>query len=311
MTITVIGHLCRDVVHIPGESGVDAVSESYGGIFWAVATLANLLSPGDTVNPVFGVGEDEYDSVVEKLRLYDNVHTGGIFRFKGPTNHVHLFYDAQGKHRTECSNHIAEPIPFPRIKPYLESDGLLVNMVSGFDITLETMDRVRMALREKQISVHFDFHSLTLGIDKEFKRFRRPITDWRRWCFMVNSVQMNDEEAGGLSTEKLDESSLAQHVLSLMVDGLIITRDKRGGTLFLSEHKNVKKHDFSGIATKTVDPTGCGDVFGAAFLAEFVKTRDWHRSAEFANEVAAAKTMFSGVDGVNRILEALEAKASL
>ena len=55
-------------------------------------------------------------------------------------------------------------------------------MVSGADITLETLGYIQMETREHGISIHFDFISLTLGTDEEYKRFRRPITDWRRWC---------------------------------------------------------------------------------------------------------------------------------
>ncbi|MBI4429466.1 MAG: carbohydrate kinase family protein [Ignavibacteriales bacterium] len=309
MRITLIGHLCRDVVHIPEESGSERITESYGGIFWAVATLANILSVEDTVYPVFGAGDDEHDAVLEKLRLYRNVDVRGIFKFKGPTNQVHLFYDRQGRHRTECSKHISDPIPFPRISPYRDVDGILINMVSGFDITLETMDLIRMAVREEHIPIHFDFHSLTLGVDAEFKRFRRPVTNWRRWCFMVNSLQLSEEEAAGLSTEQFNEQSFVHHALSVMANGLIITRDRRGGTLFRQELKKVMEYHFGGIPTNAVDPTGCGDVFGAAFLAEYVRTRDWNRSADFANQVAAAKTLFSGVEGVDRIPKMLEVRS--
>lgn len=310
MRIAVIGHLCQDIVHLPDGSSSEGLTQSYGGIFWPIATLANLLSSHDVVYPVLGVGEAEYDSLIERLRRYDNVDTSGIFRFKGPTNQVHLFYDEHGRHRTECSKHISEPIPFARIKPYLDVDGVLVNMISGFDITLDTLDYIRMSVRDKQIPIHFDFHSLTLGIDKEFKRFRRPVTNWRRWCFMVNSIQMSEDEAASLPSERFDEPSLVNHLLFLMVNGLIITRDKRGGSLYRQEHKKLVQHDFAGIQTKAVDPTGCGDVFGAAFLAEYLKTRDWIHSVEFANQVAAAKTTFSGVDGVDRIQDLIGVRTS-
>jgi len=308
MKITVLGHLCRDVVHIPDDAGSEKLTESHGGIFWALSTLATVLSPKDVIYPVFGVGEEDFTAVLNKVKKYENVNTGGIFKFNGPTNQVHLFYDKEGKHRTECSRHISDPIPFSRIKPFLDVDGILVNMASGFDINLETMEQIQIAIRENHTPVHFDFHSLTLGIDKEFKRFRRPVPDWRRWCFMVNSVQLSEEEAAGLSAERFDETSFVHHCLSLMVGGLIVTRDKRGGTLYRLEQRKVHYRHYSGIPTKAVDPTGCGDVFGAAFLTEFVKTRDWTRSVEFANQVAAAKTAFAGVDGVEGIIEVLETR---
>lgn len=301
MRIAVIGHLCQDIIHLPDNTGSERVTESYGGIFWTLATVANLLSPSDDVCPVFGVGEADYDPLVERIGSYRNVDTSGIFKFKGRTNQVHLFYGEDAQHRIECSRHISEPIPFDRIKPYLDVDGVLVNMISGYDITLDTLDHIRMSVRDKQIPIHFDFHSLTLGIDKEFKRFRRPVTDWRRWCFMMNSIQMSEDEAAGLTSERFDEPALVNHLLSLMVNGLIVTRDRRGGTLFRQQHKKIVRHDYTGIRTKSVDPTGCGDVFGSAFLVDYLKSLDWIHAVEFANQAAAAKATFAGVDGVDRI----------
>src|SRR4051812_21958003 len=48
MTITVIGHLCLDVIdHADGTQ-----THSHGGIFFSLATLANLLGEKDTIYPV-------------------------------------------------------------------------------------------------------------------------------------------------------------------------------------------------------------------------------------------------------------------
>ena len=92
----------------------------------------------------------------------------------------------------------------------------------------------------EDIPIHFDFHSLTLGTDQEFKRFRRPLTDWRRWCFMLNSIQMSEEEALGLSAERYDEKTLINHLMPLMVETLLITRSERGVTVIVQDiHKKL------------------------------------------------------------------------
>src|SRR5712671_4881388 len=117
MKIAVIGHLCLDVIHHP--DGLQ--SEGYGGIFFSIAALANLLSPRDTITPVFGAGKGDYDRLIERLQRYPNVDTTGIYRFGGPTNEVHLYY-RDGKERTECSKHISDPIPFKRIREHLATD---------------------------------------------------------------------------------------------------------------------------------------------------------------------------------------------
>jgi sugar/nucleoside kinase (ribokinase family) len=306
MVITVIGHLCKDIIHLPGKE--DTQKESYGGIMFTLLTLSNLMGDKDRIQPVFGVGQADYENFIEQLKPYKNIDTSGIFRFKGQTNQVHLFYEKDAQTRIECSKNISAPIPFNKIKPYLDGDGVIINMISGFDITLETLDYIRMEMREHNIPIHFDFHSLTLGIDQEFKRFRRPLTDWRRWCFMINSIQMSEEEALGLSAERYDEATLTNHLMSLMVETLLITRGSRGATAVVQDiHKKLTRKELEGSSFgDTIDTTGCGDVFGAAFHYQYLKSKDSFFAAEFANNAAAVNATFSTsqeLDGLRIKLE--------
>ena len=174
MTITVIGHLCLDIINHADRSS----SKGYGGIYFTVASLANLLPETDTIIPVFGVGKDDHEELIRSLEKYQNVDTSGIYKFPGPTNQVSLYY-RDGKERLECSKYISEPIPIKKIRPKLGVDMVLVNMISGFDVTLDTLDEVRMEVREDHIPVYLDVHSLTLGIHEDFTRFHRPVEQWR------------------------------------------------------------------------------------------------------------------------------------
>lgn len=299
MHITVIGHLCKDVVHRSNGSlqREEQQTEYFGGIFFSVAALGAMASDEDTIHPVFGVSESDHEALLNQLRKYPNVETGGIFTFQEPTNSVHLFYD-MAQARVECSKNISQPVPFTRIKPYLDTDALLINMISGFDITLETLDAIRMQIRDRRIPIHFDFHSLTLGIDRDFKRFRRPLTDWRRWCFMLNSIQLSEEEALGLSAERYNEPALINQLMPLMVNALVITRGSRGATVIVQDvHKKLTLSEIPGIPLDgAVDPTGCGDVFGATFLYYSLKTKDFVLAARSANEVAAVNATVTGPD---------------
>ena len=297
MTITVIGHLCLDVIHHPDGK----TTAGYGGIFFTVAALANLLEEDDHIMPVFGVGKDDYDAFIERLGLYPNVDTSGIYKFNGPTNQVSLYYK-DGQERIECSKYIPEPVPIKRIRPKLSADMILINMISGFDITLETLDEIRMEVRDDRIPIYIDVHSLTLGIKADFTRFHRPVDDWRRWLFMIHGAQMNEEEARILTPEKLDELPLAKQTLALNTTALHITRGEHGCSSFIDEHKHVRRFDTEGIEVKdAVDPTGCGDVFAGAYCAHYMKPRDIVASATFANRVAAMKARISGSNGIDAL----------
>jgi sugar/nucleoside kinase (ribokinase family) len=299
MNITLVGHLCKDVIHIPKEEGGEEV-HAFGGIMYSLLTLANLASPSDSIAPVFGVAHADYDEILDILSRYPAIERSGVYATNEPTNQVHLFYEPNGQ-RIECSKDISRPIPFETIKPFLSTDGVFINMVSGFDITLETLDSIRMSTRDRGIPIHFDFHSLTLGVDPQGKRFRRPLSDWRRWCFMLNSVQMSEVEMRGLTPERLDEKALINQLMPLMVNALIITRGERGVTLIEQSHKKLTRHDIPGVPVHALDPTGCGDVFAAAFLYHVVHGESFPAAAQRANAVAAWKASFSGFQGLDQI----------
>lgn len=289
MKLTIIGHLCLDVIHHP--DGTE--TQSHGGIYFAVGAMASIASDADTVYPVFGVGEKDFDSVRLLMAQYPNVDASGIFAYPGETNQVHLYY-RNNESRTECSKHIASPIAFSQIEPFLSVQGIFLDMISGSDVTLDTLDQIRLAVRQKNIPIHIDMHCLTLGVGSDATRYRRPVSEWRRWCFMINSVQMNEEEAAGFTVEKYDEETLAKQMLPLMVNALCVTRGAKGVTMFQQEHKHLFRKEYPGLATGSKDPTGCGDVFGSAFLYQYCRTRSFERAAAFANEVAAANSAFSG-----------------
>lgn len=303
MKFLVVGHLCLDVIH-PVE-GPEV--ESYGGIYYALAALASLSRPSDIVSPVFGVSKADYPALIEHLKRFPNVETSGVYQFDGPTNRVHLYYTDQ-QNRIECSKDIAGPIPYEKIRRHLSVDGVLINMISGFDITIETLDHVRLAIRSRNIPLHFDYHSLTLGVKENHERFRRPIEDWRRWAFMNDTVQLNEEEIGSLAVEGLTEKQTAGHLLTLSVKGVVVTKGDRGATLYYNEHKRILQKDVQGIKLEhPLDATGCGDVFGAAFLLQYLKTKDVLVATDFANRAAAAKAQHVGVEGLKNLREAVVA----
>lgn len=290
MKFLVLGHFCLDIIHPVDGPEI----QSYGGIYYSLSALAVLADETDRIIPVFGVNKNDYAPVIQHLKQFPNVDTSGIYQFDEPTNTVHLFYKDK-ESRIECSKDIAKPIPFERIKNFLNVDGILVDMISGSDITVDTLDVIRMEVREKKVPMHFDYHSLTLGMGENHERYRRPVPDWRRWVFMTDTVQLNEDEIGGLTIEKSTEQQTVGHLLTLGVKGLVLTRGANGVSVFTNEHKKVVRTDIPGQQIeKAGDATGCGDVFGAAFHLKYVKTKDLNASAEFANKIAAAKAGMAG-----------------
>jgi sugar/nucleoside kinase (ribokinase family) len=283
MKLLVLGHLCIDSANRVGEPS----RERWGGIANTIAAMGALAGTEDTILPVCGVGTGDEKRFFSWLERFPAVDPSGVFTLNGPTNRIDI-YEKVGGLNVACTKDIAAPIPFERIRKYLSADGVLINMVSGLDISLETLDQIRMEVRARETPIHLDYHNLTTGIGAERERFRRPLPEWRRWAFMLTTVQLSEEEASGLTVDRLSEQQLTGHLLTLGITGVLITRGSRGATLFGNEHKKVVRYDIAGIPSEAAgDRAGLGDVFGGAFLHRFVSTSDLKASAEFANLTAA------------------------
>lgn len=289
MKILVLGHLCIDVAHPRGGEA----SESWGGIANAVAALAGLVDRNDVVLPVSGVGKEDHEALSAWLGGFPAVDASGLFLLDGPTNRIHLYEQDNGA-RVACTKDMAPPIPFERIRKFLAADALLISMASGADISLDTLDLIRLEIRPRATPVHLDYHNLTLGVNEKGERVRRPLPEWRRWAFMIPSVQLNEEEIAGLPLERMQEEQIVGHLLTLGVKGVVVTRGARGATLFTSEHKKTLRHDIAGVPAPGAAATiGLGDVFGAAFLLHHAGSGDLRAAAEFANASAGAAALRS------------------
>jgi hypothetical protein len=270
MRLLVLGHLSLDVFH-PAEGNE---LEEPGGLFRSVAALSSLCGRNDRIIPVAGVGTKEYAQILSRFAALPSVDTGGLYRQNVPVHRVHYYFRDERDY-VECARELAPPIPFQRIKPHLDVDGILINMVSGVDITLETLDEIRMAVRNDGIPIHLDYHNLTTAVNDRHERVRRPLLEWRRWAFMVDTLQCNEEEIAGLTLEGLPEPATAGHMMTLGVKGLLVTRGIRGVTLYTSQHKTLMREDIPVPAgSEPRMAIGHGDVFGAAFWITYRKTRD-------------------------------------
>jgi len=276
MKFLLIGHYAFDVLH---DNGTER--QQRGGMHQAIAFLAGLASRQDRIVPVFPLQGEELPAVVQDLKEMTNVDVGGIYGMETPSHRVHYFPQPDGT-RVACVREMAEPIPFERIRKFLDADGVLINMMSGTDLRLETMDEIRMAIRGTGTRLHLDFHNLTMGVGSDGVRVRRPVTAWRRWAFMVDTLQLNEEEIAGLSAERMPERQTVGHLLTLGVKGVVVTRAARGATLYTSEHKQIVQKDVAAPQAAADPGIGGGDRFGAAFLLRYCATGSPVEAVEFA-----------------------------
>lgn len=186
------------------------------------------------------------------------------------TNRVQLVY-YDDINRTEHCPHILPQLTAEHLPPDLLAslDGLFVNMISGFDLSIETMQHIRMSTKAL---VHLDVHALVLGelsTNPATPRAMRGVQKWREWVIGADSVQLNEREADWLGAPEIaSEKELLREIKSLYKQfgsprSVIVTRGKRGATLF--DFASEQIWDKMPEPVEVRNTTGSGDVFGGVF----------------------------------------------
>lgn len=310
MNFIVIGEPCVDVVKkVNGET-----FNSYGGILYSVITLSILSGKNDRVIPVMNIGDDEFDNITGILKKYPNISLAGIQKVSHPTRRVFLdynLYNTDRKARFEYSTDPTYAISFDFIKQFLgDTDAILVNMVSGVDISLETYSRIR---EEYKGFIHIDIHNLVMKTNPDGTREHTTLPGWLNWCTNADTVQMNEFEVAVLSNEKRKEYQVAEDILinsGKDVKGLIVTKGVSGVSGYTKKEKSfgnerftdIDKQDISAVENpRFMDSTGCGDVFASAFTFDYANNKDFIKSIHYANRMASYKTSLEGIDQLHKL----------
>jgi sugar/nucleoside kinase (ribokinase family) len=203
--------------------------------------------------------------------------SSGLWPTDLPTNRVFLVYDERGDRTANCPN-VLPALTERELTPELlgSLDALFVNMISGYDVSIETLAN---ALDETERSsghrpyVHLDVHALVMadlssGGSHGYRHEPRGVEGWTHWLQTVDSIQLNEEEARWFADpEAPSEDALIAYVRdnreSIRLQSLIITRAERGATLY--DTRRDETHVAPIPSLRVVEPTGSGDVLGAAY----------------------------------------------
>jgi sugar/nucleoside kinase (ribokinase family) len=304
MKYLVIGEPCVDLIH--KENG--DVIHSYGGVLYSIISLAVLSGINDNVYPLMNLGEDEYDNITNILKEYPKIKLDGVNKVAHPTKKVHLYvsnYRSGKKAKIEHSQADTYTLPFESIDRFLpDADAILINMISGVDISLDTLKKIRTGFKG---FIHIDIHNLVMKTNNEGFREHTNLEHWREWCTNTDTIQMNEYEIGVLSKEKRNDYEIAEEILINLnnsMTGVIVTKGKLGVSGFTRKEKtfgsvkffDLDRYDVQAIENpRFVDTTGCGDVFGASFTVDFSKTKDLKKGLHYATRIASFKTSVSGI----------------
>jgi hypothetical protein len=297
----VIGTLVWDEIH--GRDPAAGPVEEWGGIAYALAALDAALPDEWEIVPLIRVGHDLAPAAAEFLRDLRRVAPGARFiEVPVPNNRVVLRY----RSRERRCERMAGGVPgwtWPELGPLVaDLDALYANFISGFEMCLWTAEQLRQGFRGP---IFADLHSLFLGIQPDGIRTLQPLAEPERWFRCFDVVQMNEVEMQQLSPEPLP---LAARALECGVSLLVVTLGARGAVwvaapgferladrgVLPERGAPIRTALAAAPAVDALDPTGCGDVFGATLAAHLLGGRAVAEALALANRAASRNAAFRG-----------------
>jgi pfkB family carbohydrate kinase len=327
--VGVVGSLVWDQIY--GRDPLAPPIEEWGGIAYALAGLDASLSPDWEIVPLIKVGRDLGAEAQRFLGGLARLAPGArCVEVTAPNNRVVLHYQSTER---RCER-MAGGVPgwtWAELGPMVKDlDALYVNFISGFELCLGTAQALRHGFHGP---IYADLHSLFLGMQQDGIRVLRPLPDAPSWFGCFDCVQLNEDEMQQLTSDPL---MLAAEAVGVGVSLLIVTlgprgvayvaapgfdglADRRSGgqavgsisvalstpttpTVRPSAPPTVRTARIPAPQVETLDPTGCGDVFGAAAFARLLAGDSVEASLRQATSLAARNAAFRGASGLPRHL---------
>lgn len=263
--IAVIGTINRDTVTRPDGS----ISHGYGGILYNLIPLTQLCQHQREVEiwPVVRIGRDHADQIMRRLRKLTNIRLDATKIVDAPNNHCHLTY-LDDSNKSEILTGWVGAVGKRQLKLVIDADWILVNFISGGDITARTLRWLRDKTRA---NIHIDFHSRTLGRRRDGSRFLRRPADFRETCACADYLQMNELEFELLSGNPASPQNCRDFITRYSPGGLkalMVTLGGNGCLLTSKASKSLRSIRIPARSVRLVrDPTGCGDIFSASVIA--------------------------------------------
>lgn len=290
--IGVLGSLVWDEIH--GRDPAQPPVEEWGGVAYALSGLDAALPADWQIVPLIKVGNDLGLEAHRFLRSLTRLTPGGrCVEVPTPNNRVVLQYQSSER-RCERMSGGVPAWTWPELGPMVRDlDALYLNFISGFEMALGTAEALRRGFSGM---IYADLHSLFLGMGRDGVRLLQPLPDAPSWFGCFDVIQMNEDEMGQLAAAPLEGAAA---VLAAGARALVVTLGARGAAYFAAEAgAPIRTARIPAPAVDVVDPTGCGDVFGATCAAHLALGRTLPDAITAANAAAARNATFRGASGL-------------
>lgn len=284
MKILLIGHSIIDNI----DHG-DIKRISPGGIFYSVLGLLAVRSKSDQICLLTSICSEKY-FLFEKV--YSRINRDLLITTDSMPE-VFLQISDVGE-RSEKYLNLSRPLITDRIEDLNSFSGILINMITGFDISVNELKRIR---ENYSGIIYFDLHTLSRGVDENLNRNFRPVPDILDWLANIDILQCNQHELltiGGSTNENSIEL-----IMNAGVKYLLVTGSEQGASLYFKDQNEIKIIRRPAKTVKAVNKVGCGDIFGSVFFYNYLCRKDAAFSLEQAIEYsgrAVSINIFENID---------------
>ena len=305
--IGALGTIVLDTIHpAPAATAGDGSRESapledWGGLVYALESLEVAREEGWRFLPIAKVGDDVFEAASRRVESLSGVAgLDGLRRVDESNNRVELRYHDAGD-RCERLEGGVPGWTWDELAPLAaQCDALYVNFVAGWELDLDAASALR---RNFDGPIYCDVHSLLLGVDTSGVRVRRALPNRDDWVACFDFIQGNESEIELLTgcEEPIDgiralvDDGARAAFCTLGTEGAAWATDEGAGLV------DAAPSDSRG----TVDPTGCGDVWGAACVAGLVAGRLPAEAARRANRFGSVTAGHPGTRGLSARLRDL------
>ncbi len=302
--VGMIGQIVLDTIYRYREGKV----EDLGGLVYSIMAMCALVPPGGGIFPMTRVGRDAIGQVTEVLKSLPGVSLEGIVEDERPNNRVELTYLDAVNRRERVSGGVG-PLGRDDLVRLEELDGLLINLVSGREMSPELLSGVR---KEFAFPVHIDLHSYLIDYDGEGVHYWRRPDGWEGWLDFCDILQVNRQELVTIAGEDGEIFDLGEDIWRFGrgrgISCLLVTDGEWGSWGWYADEGGETRRchvpSLPGVAL--ADPTGSGDVYGAAFFYSRLIGDSVEMSMTRATRLAGFNCEWTGTSGLERFLKGKE-----
>ena len=259
MKLLVIGHSVLDFIKSESIKKISA-----GGIFYSISALNRMKQNDDEIFLCSQFEDENYNYFKPEFEKVNNKFLQRVEKI--PRVHLKLEKDKERHESYEnITNNLSVDVP-----DLNQFDGVLINMITGFDISLYQLKEIRSNYSGL---IFIDIHTLSRELNKDFKREFRPITDFKDWAKCLNIIQVNQTELHTLSYKK-SELEIIKEIILLGVSVICVTKGKFGAKVYYKNQDEIASYFIAAKKFNNPNDVGCGDIFGASFFYSYIRNKN-------------------------------------